>query len=224
MFDVATHQAAHSTDAANGQSAEYIENNDNRDPPDVDRIEKLCKRVFGGGKVDKLKDDEKTDIVWFLTSVASAVSHQREAGKRTKLRYREAVTPTDEAFAMMALKHHKSKWEKKAEAGRAQGRETGAGNGGEKEKKTRVTGSATSESRQFYTKMTKKMSKFRKENEDKCGTGEEWLEKMRREKGGVDVEKVAEPNEVVDLSALDSGFSLEMEMNPSFMDVDTEPV
>ena len=224
VFEEAMDQVTHTVDAHNGLSTDYMENNKDRDPPDVDRIEKLCQRVFGGGKPEKLKDNEKTDIVWFLTSVVSAVSHQTDGGKRTKLRCREAVTPTDEAFAMMALKHHKSKWEKKPEASRAQEHETGSGEGGGKEKKKRVTGRATSESPQHCTEMTKKMDKFHKENEDKCRTGEEWLEKMKCEKGGKDEEKVARPKEVVDLSALDSGFSLEMEMNPSFMDVESEPV
>ena len=67
-----------------------------------------------------------------MTSVAAVVSQKTNARqRRKKLCYTESVTPTDEAFALMALKYHKDKWMKVAAVETQEG---------EKEKKKRVSG------------------------------------------------------------------------------------
>ena len=169
----------------------------------------LYEKVF----LDKMgkckKADDKYDIVWFLGQVASVVSHQAEVGKRSKLvNYRKTVTPTDEAFALMALEHHKSKWKKE---------ETSNGGQGEREKRKRITGAATSESRQYYTKMTKKMGEIRKNKAEKYSAGESWLGEERSRLLGNKAKPVAQPKEVLEATVVDTGVNLEMEMNP-FLD------
>ena len=181
-----------------------------KDPPKADHIVQLYEKVFLD-RMSRCKDkNDVYDIVWFLKYVASVVSHQTEVGKRTKLvNYRENVTQTDEAFALMALEYHKSKWKNKET--------TSNGSQGEKEKRKRVTGAATSESRQYYTKMTKKMGDIRKNKAEKYSNGERWLQDEMSKLLGEGAKQVAQPKEVIDVSVVDSGVSLEMEMNP-FLD------
>ena len=188
-------------------------------PPTADRVLKLCKKVFGGAKLDRIVDGDKEDIVWFLTSVATVVSHKTEAGKRRKQSRVDSVTPTDEAFALMTLECHRDKFvPKRTERDSTQRSETAEGNSGEKEKKKRIAGSGAS--RECYAKKTKELVEWRNKWKDKhCGPVGEWLEKERKVLQGKDKEKEHQATEdVVDEAALDSGFSLELEMNPSFMD------
>lgn len=194
-------------------SKDYIASK-KRQPPAADRIVELYEKVFLSKMGQCKKADDKYDIVWFLKYVASVVSHQTELGKRTKkVNYQQAVTPTDEAFALMALEHHKSKWTNE---------QTASNEGQGEKKKKRITGSVLSESRRYYSMMTKKMGEIRKGKAEKYSAGEQWLqEEAKRLLGseGSEGKPEAEPTiDVVDISGVvDSGVSLEMEMNP-FLD------
>ena len=115
--------------------------------------------------------------MWFCSSVGGVVSF-KETGKvgrkkKKKKSYSELVTPSDEAFALMALKYHHEKW-------KAQPEEEAE----PPKKKKRVSGAGNSESRKYYTEMWKVLNEFRERNKDKYLVAESWMEKKIEEAAG----------------------------------------
>ena len=135
-----------------------------KDPPDGDKMLEIYKKGFGGqSQLNRLNKNDKEDLYWFLTSVASGVSAKASNSKK-KQTYRESVTITDEAYAFMVLQHHRQKWKPESE----------------EDKKKRVTGGDKEKSLHYYTEMTGFLKKFREEHDDKFLVGEEWLETERK--------------------------------------------
>lgn len=118
----------------------------------------LYKKAFGGPNTNgRMSKSDKEDIYWFLTSVTSHVSSKTK-NKRSST-YKERVTVTDEAFALMVLQHHCYKWKPD-----------------ERDKKKRVTGDSKGKSMKYYMNITKELSDYREANDEKFKYGESWLQ------------------------------------------------
>ena len=88
-------------------------NEENENPPSAETVMELYKEVFGCGQKDRLERftaEETKHIVWFCTSVVGIISVKETGKARRHKSYSQRVTPSDEAFALMALKHHQGKW------------------------------------------------------------------------------------------------------------------
>lgn len=146
---------------------------------------KTYEKGFGGKNLlNRMKEEEKEDFYWFLTSVAWIVSGKSlggasERSKKKVKSYREAVTVTDEAYALMVLQHHDSKWKP----------DTG------EDKKKRVTGGDKEKSMAYYLEKVKKLSELREKNADKYDIGEKWLEEERKKRENNREEDEAEEEE-----------------------------
>lgn len=183
----------------------------------------LYKKVFGAGRentLTRLSDQEKKNILWFCSSAAAVVSSRKAVGNgKKKTTYRERVTHSDEAFALMALQFHQEKWTEGDDPSGTEEQQP------PRKKRKRVTGAGNSKSKKYYTDTMKELYDFRKNNKDKYTVAEAWLEKEIRKKkkpsGTGDAEADAPEatgeaeEEVEDCSDIVS----EMIMNPAFVKV-----
>lgn len=159
--------------------------------PTADYILALYKKVFGAGRENmliRLSDQEKKDIVWFCSSVVTAQVGKVGGKKVKRTSYRERVTHSDEAFALMALEFHQQKWtagDLPSDEGAVN--DEGANNTEEqppKKKRKRVSGAGNSASKKYYTDKAKELRDFREKKNDKYPVAEAWLEKELRAMAG----------------------------------------
>ena len=79
--------------------------------------------------------------------------------------YRNRVTVTNEAFALMVLQHHCYKWKPENET----------------KKKKQVTSNSKGKSMKYYMAMTKVLNVHREANNEKYKAAEIWLQERMKE-------------------------------------------
>ena len=193
--------------------------NTNTDPPNGEQMIQVYKKGFGGKNqlTRAMTEADRRLFYWFVTSVTPLVSCKiassveygpKKKGMKT---YRERVTVTDEAYALMVMEHHNYKWKERE------------GN----DKKKRVTGESKDESRKYYMKKTKELSEYRKANDDKYKVAEEWLQEMmdkEKEEEGGNKQKASGNKRKEDIDDNDTdgngfGMSIEIDLNPHIQEI-----
>ena len=189
--------------------SDYYKKNRSKDPPSTDRILKLYDACFkkdldevntsdededatnkDSNKLFENKDDED-DLFWFLNLVAGTCSDKWKDyvtnRKQKQTKYRDLVTPTDEAFGIMVLEHHEDKWRSLLEKDKSNDENNGGRRGNRNKEnngnknKTGVRGQSKTTAIETYNKYVKLFREKRKTYKKTFNNGEAWVEQRRVE-------------------------------------------